>query len=223
MTERAREPRPPAPAPRTLVLGILGGIASGKSLAARLLAGPEGVVIDADALAHAVLASDEVAAQVRARFGPGALGADGRPDRERLGRLVFSDPEARKFLEGCTHPPVRAMIRARLEQARAPGVPRGVLDVPLLLENDEQSRLAALCDVLVFVDCDDGDRERRAAASRGWAPGELARREAAQLPLSTKKARADLVLSNRGTPADLEREVRAALRRLGAERPSDEL
>jgi dephospho-CoA kinase len=115
------------------------------------------------------------------------------------------------------------MILARLEEARTRGVPRVVLDVPLLLEHDERSQLAGLCDVLVFVDCDDGDRARRAAATRGWAPGELARRDAAQLPLSTKKARADLVLSNRGTPADLEREVRAALRRLGAERPSDEL
>jgi len=212
-----------ARAPATLVLGILGGIASGKSQVARLLAGPEGVVIDADALAHAVLGSDEVAGLVRARFGPGVLDAGGRPDREALGRLVFSDPEARKALEDFTHPRVRAMIRARLEQARAQGVPRVVLDVPLLLEHDEQAGLAALCDVLVFVDTDEAERARRAAATRGWAPGELARREAAQLPLSTKKARAHHLVPNRGTLADLEREVHAVLRRIGAERTSDEL
>jgi dephospho-CoA kinase len=220
MTVRKREPE--ARKHRTLVLGLLGGIASGKSEVARLLAGPDGVVLDADRLAHAVLASDAVTARVRARFGPAALGPDGRPDRAALARLVFGDPEALKALEDFTHPPVRAMIRARLEEARQAGVPRVVLDVPLLLEHDERSQLAGLCDALVFVDSDDGERARRAAA-RGWAPGELSRREAVQLPLSEKRARADLVIENRGSLSDLEAEVDAALRRLGADRTSDEL
>jgi len=223
MSAPKREPRPRPRASRTLVIGLVGGIASGKSEVARLLAGPGGIVLDADRLAHAVLASDEVAERVRARFGAGALGPDGRPDRAALARLVFADAAALKALEDFTHPPVRAMILARLEEARTRGVPRVVLDVPLLLEHDERSQLAGLCDVLVFVDSDEGERARRAAASRGWGPDELSRREAVQLPLGEKRARADIVIENRGSLSDLEAEVHAALRRLGADRTSDEL
>ena len=208
----------PGAAPRTLVLGVVGGIASGKSKAAALLAGPDGVVLDADRLAHEVLASPEVTERVRARFGAGALGPDGRPDRAALARIVFSDAEARSTLEGWIHPAVRAMIRASLEEARARGVPRIVLDVPLLLENAERAGLLQLCDVLVFVDSDPDERARR-AAKRGWAPDELARREAKQLPLSEKKKRADIVLSNDGSLAELEAAVQAALARLGVQHP----
>jgi dephospho-CoA kinase len=204
--------------PGTLVLGVLGGIASGKSRVARLLAGQAGRVIDADRLAHEVLASEEVTAKVRERFGESALGRDGRPDRHALGRLVFDDPEARKALEGFTHPAVRAMIQRCLEDARREGLPLVVLDVPLLLEQEAEARLVGLCDALVFVESDAGERAQRARATRGWSPEELARREAAQLPLSQKMARADLVIQNRGSLEELEREVRAALQRLGAGR-----
>ena len=200
------------------MIGVLGGIASGKSKAAELLAGPDGLVLDADRLAHEVLASDEVTAKVRARFGASALDADGRPDRAALGKLAFADPEARLALERWIHPGVRAMIRARLEQAQAQGVPRVVLDVPLLLENEESSALARLCDALVFVDCDDAERARRAAA-RGWDPDELARREAAQLPLHEKQARADAVLPNSGSLDDLRAAVEAVLTALRDEPP----
>ncbi|MEM7310374.1 MAG: dephospho-CoA kinase [Planctomycetota bacterium] len=202
-----------------MVLGILGGIASGKSFAARLLAGSDGLVLDADALAHEVLASDEVTALVAERFGPGALGADGRPDRAALARIVFADPEARRALEGWTHPRVRAMILARLEAARAADLPRVVLDVPLLLENDEQHGFVGLCDALIFVDADEEERERRAAQKRGWPPGELARRQAAQLPLPMKKQRADHVLANEGTAQELEDAVRGLLARLEPDAP----
>src|SRR6185503_16340812 len=123
---------------KTLVLGVLGGIASGKSAAARLLAGPDGVVISADELAREALDSPAVLARVRERFGDQAVGPDGRADRGFIARIVF-DPErgraARSELEGWTHPLVRARIAERLSAARAAGVPRVVLDVPLLLEN----------------------------------------------------------------------------------------
>ena len=76
--------------PATLVLGLVGGLASGKSTVARFLAGPGGLVIDADALAHAVLDSPEVTRCVRQRFGPDLIGADGKPDRTALAALVFA-------------------------------------------------------------------------------------------------------------------------------------
>lgn len=202
VTDPAPDPAPssaPESRPATLVLAVLGGIASGKSAAAGALAGADGTVVAADALAHEVLAQDEVAALVGEHFGPEALGPDGRPDRATLARVVFADPERRRILEGWIHPRVRATIRARLDEARLRGVPVVVLDVPLLLENDSESRLASECDALVFVDAPAAERDRRAVRDRGWSPGDVARRERAQLPLEAKRARADHVLANDGT------------------------
>ena len=202
---------------KTLVLGVLGGIASGKSAAARLLAGPDGVVISADELAREALDSPAVLARVRERFGEQAVGPDGRADRGFIARIVF-DPErgraARSELEGWTHPLVRARIAERLSAARAAGVPRVVLDVPLLLENDAEHGLGQLCDVLVFVDSHADERERRAERERGWKRGELARREATQLPLSEKKKRAHHVLSNDHGLAELERAAARLIEKL---------
>jgi len=202
---------------RPRILGVLGGIASGKSAAARLLAGPQGEVLSADALAHAALDSAEVRAKVRTRFGPAALLPDGRVNRAVLAQAVF-DPERgpalRAELESWIHPLVRDRILERLEAARVAGVPRVVLDVPLLLENDAQHGLAQLCDALVFVDVPDDERDRRAQRERGWAPGEVFRREATQLPLADKARRAHHVITNhRGLP-ELERAVQDLLARL---------
>ncbi len=213
----------PHPSPgQTLVLGVLGGIASGKSAVARLLAGPEGVVIAADELAREALDSPAVLERVRATFGAGAIGADGRADRAVLAKAVF-DPERgaalRAELESWTHPLVRDRIRERLSAARASRVPRIVLDVPLLLENDAQHGLARLCDVLVFVDVRDDERERRAQKERGWSRGEVARREAAQLPLLEKKKRAHHVIENDQGFAQLEQAVQRLLAELRAAPP----
>lgn len=188
---------------------MLGGIASGKSEVARLLAGPDGRVLDADRLAHAALEEPEVRAWLRQRFGPAVVAGE-RVDRAALAAAVFSDGAARRELEEQVHPRVRAALRAGVEAARAAGVPRVVLDVPLLLENEGEHGLPALCDALVFVDADAKVRDARAVARRGWASGELERREALQLPLATKRDRADFVIRNEG---DLD-ELRAAVGRV---------
>lgn len=199
-----------------LVIGVLGGIASGKSLVARLLAGSGGAVVDADAAAREVLGSPELRERIREHFGPAALRPDGTPDREVLARRVFADPEARARLESWIHPPVRARIHALVREARGAGRTPIVLDVPLLLENDAEHHLAELCDALVFVDSDPGERDRRAQAQRGWPEGEVLRREAAQTPLSEKRARAHHVIHNRGDLEQLERSVRDVLAALEA-------
>jgi len=202
-------PHPSARPRRTLLLGVLGGIASGKSEVARLLAGPDGRVLDADRLAHAALEEPDVRAWLGTRFGPAVIAGE-RVDRAALAAAVFAEPSARRELEARVHPRVRAALRAAIESARAEGVPRVVLDVPLLLEHEAEHGLPAQCDALVFVDADAKVRDARAVARRGWASGELERREALQLPLAAKRDRADFVIRNEG---DLD-ELRAAVGRV---------
>lgn len=181
---------------------------------ARLLAGEDGALLDADRAAHAVLASPEVAALVAEHFGPECLDAEGRPDRRALGPRVFGDPERRKLLEGWIHPRVRATLSAELERALAEGRPIVVLDVPLLLENAAESGLAERCHGLVFVDAPAEQRAARAAERRGWGPGELAARESLQLPLEEKRARATWVIANGGDFASLQLAARALRQRI---------
>lgn len=195
------------------VIGVLGGVASGKSAVARVLAGEGGVVIDADQIAREVLESPELASELRLAFGPAVFRPDGRPDRDRLAELVFRSPEKRAMLEGFTHPRIRDRIRAQLDAARSRGVPRIVLDVPLLLENETQHGLAAECRTLVFVHADARVRDARAVESRGWQSGEVSRREATQMPLEKKRARADHVIVNEGSLAELEEAARQVLAR----------
>ncbi|MDE0892290.1 MAG: dephospho-CoA kinase [Planctomycetota bacterium] len=192
-----------------LVIGVLGGIASGKSYVASLLAGEKGAVIDADRLAHEVLASKEVTELVAEAFGKEVLGEDGRPDRSALAERVFDDPSARARLEGWIHPRVRAKIQAALDEAMAQEIEPVVLDVPLLLENDDEHGLVAKCDHLVFIECDLEARDQRAVLSRGWSPGEVAHREQSQNSLADKKARADYTIENRGSLEDLDQSARA--------------
>lgn len=208
---------PNARARSTLVLGLLGGIASGKSAVARLLAGPQGEVLSADRMVHEILDSPAGLAWLAEHLGPTAIGRDGHPDRAAIARLVFDPPsgaERRAELERWIHPRVRDRIMERLSEARAAGVPRIVLDVPLLLENDAQHGLVGQCDALVFVEAPEDERERRARRERGWPPGELARREAAQMPLADKAQRAHHVIQNHQSMQDLERAVNELLLRL---------
>ena len=208
---RRARPTPPhgEASARSIVIGVLGGIASGKSAAARLLAADGGVVIDADRIAREVLESDAVRAELARAFGPDVIAPDGRPDREALARRVFDSPRDKRALESFTHPPIRARIRAAIDEARQRDLRRIVLDVPLLLENERQHGLVELCDVLVFVDAPLEAREARARAARAWPAGEVARREAAQLALPKKRARADYVIENRTSLDDFEHAVAA--------------
>lgn len=206
----------PAPVPtarRPLVLGILGGIASGKSALARLLAGPDGVLIDADSIAHQELETPLVRAWIEANIGPGAL-TPSAVDRAQVARSVFASPALRAELEALVHPAVRARLREELASARAQSRPRIVLDVPLLLENEAQHELTRECDALVFIDSDATVRAERALRTRGWSNEEFARRQAAQLPLEIKRSRADVVIPNHGDWAQTANFAREALNEL---------
>ncbi|MFT7669751.1 MAG: dephospho-CoA kinase [Planctomycetota bacterium] len=199
------------PNPRSTVIGLLGGVASGKSAVAHFLAGKLGVVISADGIAGEVLALDETAAWLRLEFGADVLTASGEPDREALGAVIFSDSEARERLESWIHPRVRERIAEGLEQARANQRTPIVLDVPLLLEHEDAHGLTGECDFLVFIETDAKDRERRAQEHRGWSAGEVKRREQVQIPLSEKRNRAQHVIENKAGLAELEARVHEVL------------
>lgn len=194
-----------------VVIGIVGGIAAGKSAVAERFAAHGLVAVDADRIARTTSDLPEVLAEVEAAFGPSAV-AGGRLDRAALAARVFADPAARARLEAILHPRIRATIRQELAAARSAGH-SVLLDVPLLFENG----LFELCDHVVFVDAPEPVRQAR-ARTRGWADGELARREQAQLPLAEKRARSRFVVDNGGDRAAMAAQVAAILQQLATTR-----
>lgn len=181
-----------------LRVGLTGGIGSGKSTVSRLLAERGALVIDADVLAReAVAPGTPGLARVVAEFGPAVLGPDGALDRGALGRLVFDDPERRRVLEGIVHPLVRARA-AELAAAAPPGTVV-VEDVPLLVETGAAGRY----DLVVVVDLPEDLQVARLAAERGMAEADARARIAAQASREQRRAVADVVLDNSGTPEEL--------------------
>lgn len=190
----------------TRVIGLTGGIASGKSTVARLLRGLGAEVIDADQLARDVVAPGQPAlAEIAERFGSEVIAADGSLDRERLGAIVFADDEARRALEAITHP----RIREASVQAISAGMARGseliVYEAPLLVEKAiyQQSWM----DALIVVSAPPEVQLARVMARDGLDRDAAAARLAAQLPLADKIAVADHVIDNAGELADLEARV----------------
>ena len=191
----------------TYFLGLTGGIASGKSTVAALFKEQGIPVIDADQVAHQVLATNKsVQAQLQAAFGE-AVVKHGQVDRPMLGQQVFGNPEALTQLNAITGPAILTAIKQQMQAADAPLV---VLDVPLLYEqHDEQ-----YCDgvAVVYV-------ERKTQLQRLMARNQLTVEQAnaridSQSDLATKKARADFVIDNQGTPAMLRQRVLALLQQL---------
>lgn len=201
-------PRPFAPA-RPVVIGLVGGVASGKSTVAGLFAQHGLRHIDADAHAREASSDPEVLTQVRTSLGERFV-ADGRLDRAALAERVFADEAAKATLEAILHPRVRARIRAELDEARGAGR-SSLLDVPLLFE----AGLWEDCDRIVFVEASDVTRRERARA-RGWRDDELERREQNQLPLAKKRERSDYTVYNGGELDETRRAVAALLRELEA-------
>jgi dephospho-CoA kinase len=211
-------PEPPAtPTPfrpgTPVVIGLLGGIAAGKSTVAAAFAAHGLCHVDADRHSRAAVEDPALQAELRAAFGAEILDAGGRLDRARLAARVFADAAARRRLEAITHPPIRKAITAELDAALARGQ-SVLLDAPLLLEGGLIDR----CDVVVFVHADPASRAVRARA-RGWTDAELERREAAQAPLPQKRARAAFAIDNDGPLDATRRQVDDLLRRLAGGDP----
>jgi dephospho-CoA kinase len=181
------------------VIGLLGGVASGKSTVAAELARLGAGVLDADRAGHEVLRLPQVEAAARRRWGEAAFGADGHVDRLRLGRIVFAAgsaaAEERKYLESLSHPEIGRLLQAQAAALEAGGVKIAVLDAPLILEAGWDK----LCERLVFVDAPPEVRLAR-ARGRGWNEEEFAARQGAQESLDLKRRRADVIIDNAGSP-----------------------
>lgn len=179
-------------------VGLTGGIGSGKSTVARLLAERGAVVVDADELAREALAPGTPGcAAVAARFGSVVMAGDGTVDRAALAARVFADRDERADLEAIVHPVVRLGI-AEVLRAHAETQDVVVVDSPLLIETAAHLD----CDVVVVVDAPEDVRVHRMVAGGLTAP-DVRARIAAQMPLADKVALADVVVDNAGTVEDL--------------------
>jgi dephospho-CoA kinase len=183
-------------------VGLTGGIASGKSTVARILAELGAVVIDADQLAREVVAKGTPGlARVVEAFGPDILTADGEMDRPAVGRLVFGDAEKRKVLEGIVHPLVFERY-AELEAA-APAGGIVVHDIPLLAESGR----ADTFDAVVVVEAPAEVQVERMLRDRGWTREDAESRIAAQATPEQRRAIATYLIVNTGTHEDLRQRV----------------
>jgi dephospho-CoA kinase len=201
-------------------IGLTGNIASGKSEVARLLAERGATIIDADVLARdAVAPGTPALAQIVARWGPGVLASDGTLDRGALRQIVFADRGELDALNAIVHPAVAALRAERIAQLRGKAAEMVVYDVPLLFE----ANLAQGFDAIVLVDAPEALRLERLVQTRGLAPDEAQRMIAAQMPAREKRGRADFVVENDGTLAELAERVGVLWEQLTAQGPHSSL
>jgi dephospho-CoA kinase len=182
-----------------LVIGLTGGIASGKSTVSTVLRELGAPVVDADAIVHELQAPGmPVTLAIAREFGPEVIRSDGSLDRAALGRIIFADPTMRHRLEAIVHPAVGERMWAEVERCRQEGRPAVVLDVPLLIEGGSHLR----CDRVWLVYVDRETQLARLIARDGLTAEAARQRLAAQMDLEEKRRFADLVIDNRGTPAE---------------------
>ncbi|GFE56191.1 dephospho-CoA kinase [Geobacter sp. AOG1] len=187
------------------VIGLTGGIASGKSTAARVLAELGAVVIDADQLARDVVRPGEPAhREIIATFGNGVLNEDGTINRAALGNIVFADPAARKRLEAITHPAIARQAEKTLAELRRQGTRLVVYMAPLLIEAGVTSRVDEIW--VVYVDRE--TQVRRLMQRDGLSETDALQRIASQMPMEEKRELARVVIDNRGAEAEMARQIR---------------
>jgi dephospho-CoA kinase len=178
-----------------MILGLTGGIASGKSSAAEVLQGLGLRVIDCDELAHFLTNNDpSILTAIEHAFGEVVLNQYGRLDRVRLGSLVFADRAKRRMLETILHPPITGLCAANAKQARYMGRHLVIL-APLLFEGG----LEKLCDAVMLISSSRETQIERLARSRGYSREEALARIEAQMTEEQRLAKADFVVDNNGS------------------------
>jgi dephospho-CoA kinase len=196
----------------TRVIGLTGGIASGKSVVAEILRDLGAPVIDADELARRVVEPGQPAhADLVREFGQEILRPDGSVDRKALGRLVFSDDERRQRLNAITHPRIAALAQVETAAHAARGEPAVVYEAALLVENG----LHRVLDGLIVVKATAEEQLRRAVLRDGLGEEEARARIASQLPLEEKLAVATHVIDNSGSLAETRAQVEQVWAELG--------
>ena len=182
-----------------ILVGLTGGIGSGKSTISSLLEGKGAIIIDADAIVREVqLPGSAVLAELAAKFGPGVLAADGSLDRQAVANIVFTDPDALKALNAIVHPAVgKEMNRRMIEQRTTDHVV--ILDIPLLTENPREGLQGKIVvDVPVEVQVE------RLVQYRGFDEADARARISRQATREQRLATADFVVDNSGDLADLQ-------------------
>ena len=190
---------------RFLLVGLTGGIATGKSTVSEMLRRRGAVIIDADVLARDVVAPGEPAlATIAEEFGREVIAADGTLDRKKLGAIVFADPVKRKRLEAITHPAIRERFARRLAELMEPGFAGLVFfDAPVMIESGNYKNMERM----VVVVTDEPTQVRRQMARDGVDREEAERKIRSQMPLGEKAKLADYVIDNGADRAATEGQV----------------
>lgn len=185
---------------RVPVIGLVGGVGSGKSYLARQLREQHSIeIVEGDSAGHRVLEDLSVRDQLRRIFGNEVFTTAGSIDRRRLGQLVFGSGDAqraaREQLESIVHPRITEILSQQVALARSrPGVEAIILDAALLLEAGWRH----LCDIVVFIDAPFEQRLARVSRNRGWDRDDLIAREESQFPVEQKRKEAQYVIDNSG-------------------------
>ena len=202
-----------------IVIGIVGGVASGKSVVARMFAEQGGTLIDGDEYGHQVLEDEGIKSALRERWGQDVFDGEGNVLRQQVGHRVFALTDTGKedlaFLEGLSHPMIKRKIENRLQEISAGATDRMViLDAAVMLKAGWDK----LCEKIVYVDVPREMRLDRAVA-RGWSPVQFDRKELSQRDLTEKRRVADYVVDNSGTREQTEAQVRQFVEVLFAQSP----
>ncbi|MGX1263466.1 dephospho-CoA kinase [Rossellomorea marisflavi] len=192
----------------TNIIGLTGGIASGKSTVSAFLKEKGYTIIDADLAARMVVEVGQPAylAIVEA-FGKGILQENGQIDRAALGAIIFNDPTKRNLLNGIVHPAVRSMMLSHKDEAIENGKQTIIMDIPLLFESD----LTWMVDRTIVVTVEEEVQLNRLMKRNELSEEEAASRISSQLPLREKAEKADAVIDNNGAVEDTLKQVEALL------------
>ena len=201
------------------VVGLIGGIGSGKSLVTEMFRQRGAKVISGDQLGHEALRQPEIVTAVVERWGRDVLQADGTVSRRRLATIVFGHPRELRALETLVFPWIERRIQEEITAARARAEYRLiVLDAAVMLEAGWNK----MCDWLVYVHAPRAMRLQRVKEQRGWGAKEVHERENAQLSLTEKVRRADYALDNSGAPEQVAQQVEDLLSKMTSEMTKDE-
>ncbi len=194
---------------QSLIIGLFGGIGSGKTTVARLFKKVGSGVIEADKIAHHLLDNELIKKRLCKTFGQTIINKAGKVNRIALARKVFSHKDNLQKLNALIHPYIRKIIKQKLDQ-QAVHHKVIVIDAALLLE----SSLAKICDFIIFVDAHPKIRKLRTSARRRWSKTELSKRESFQVPPAEKKKKADFIIDNNSSLIKTYSQIKKIYRRI---------